>query len=96
MDGRFTFAEPPGLPPPDDPEFAPHGAYITEDHLWRMDIGGFLGSSSSMLAPDKETERSSHPAHTPGSMTLIRRSWPICKPEVSPNRINSYIPSNNC
>jgi glyoxylase-like metal-dependent hydrolase (beta-lactamase superfamily II) len=49
IDGRFTFAEPPGLPHHDELEFAPHRAYITEDHLWRMDIGGFLVRSGDRL-----------------------------------------------
>ena len=49
IDGRFTFAEPPGLPDHDEPEFAPHRDYITEDHLWRMDIGGFLVRSGDRL-----------------------------------------------
>src|SRR3954454_16265086 len=49
IDGRFTFAEPPGLPAHDDPEFAPHRAYITEDHLFRMDIGGLLIRSGDRL-----------------------------------------------
>src|SRR3954447_5462857 len=49
VDGRFTFAEPPGLPAHDSPEFEPHHAYITDDRLWLMDIGGFLVRSGDRL-----------------------------------------------
>src|SRR5437016_507150 len=42
LDGQFVFAEPPGFPPKDSPEFAPHRDYITDDGLWLMDIGAFI------------------------------------------------------
>lgn len=48
-DGQFVFAEPPGFPPKDSPEFAPHRNYITDDGRWLMDIGAFIVKSGDRV-----------------------------------------------
>ena len=48
-DGQMVFAEPPGFPPKDSPEFAPHRNYITDDGLWLMDVGAFIVRSGKRV-----------------------------------------------
>jgi glyoxylase-like metal-dependent hydrolase (beta-lactamase superfamily II) len=49
IDGRFSFAEPPGVPARESDEFELHERFITDDHLLVLDIGGFLVRSGDRL-----------------------------------------------
>jgi glyoxylase-like metal-dependent hydrolase (beta-lactamase superfamily II) len=48
-DGQMVYAEPPGFPPKDSPEFEPHRDYITPDGRYLADLGGFLVRTGDRL-----------------------------------------------
>ncbi|WP_063047884.1 MBL fold metallo-hydrolase [Nocardia pseudovaccinii] len=48
-DGTMVFNEPPGFPPHDSKEFAPHSRYITSNAEFHADVGGFLIRSGDQL-----------------------------------------------
>lgn len=49
LDGHMIFAEPPGFPAKNSPEFEPHRSYISAAGEFRAELGGFLVRTGSQL-----------------------------------------------